>query len=65
MKFSKSVTFDLKTIDIVDEYMDDNDMVNFSKAINELILEGKRFKKIALQLQKNIKDETAKKSKED
>jgi len=52
MKFSHTVSFDLETIDIIDQYMSDNRIKNFSFAVCQLIKEQKRFKKIALKLQK-------------
>jgi len=55
MKFTKSITLSLKTIDLIDQYMQDQKMVNFSKAVNMLIQERDRFYKIAMALQKKEK----------
>lgn len=53
MKFSASVTFDMETIDLIDEYMRKNPkMKKFSQAICAIVKEHKRFKSIALKLQK-------------
>ncbi|GAH91126.1 unnamed protein product, partial [marine sediment metagenome] len=46
MKFTKSISLSLESIDIIDAFMEERKMVNFSKAVNMLIIERKRFFKI-------------------
>ena len=52
MKFTKSITLDLKTIDLIDEFMREEKITNFSKAVRILLVRGDRFEKIATKLQK-------------
>jgi len=52
MKFGHTVSFDLKSIDLIDEYMKENRMSNFSLAVCNIIQEHERFRKIIKQLTK-------------
>lgn len=58
MKLNRSVSFDEVTLKLLEKYMKDNEITNFSKGVNELLMihnelikSLQRWKKIALTLQ--------------